>query len=369
MKKKKILFLAPGLVVGGAEKFLIALINGLSSEVFDMELILLNDNNPLIDQVRKDINIKIFARKKKFDVKPIFQLKEVLKASNNDTIVFCLGLFPFFFLQLASWSIKNKFKKIISYHSTIYHSKKEEFLARLYFRMMDKYTEVITVSDNQKDYTIDHFQLKSAIFTTIHNGVDTEHWVLPPNEEVRMQIRKAYNIPSENKLIVMTAAFRQEKNHLAALRVIQQINEKFEQKVYLLLVGDGVCRKDIEATIQSLQIEKYVILAGIHTDVRPFYWSSDFFTLTSYSIETFSIAALEAMSSGLPCVLTNIGGANEMVFEQLNGYLCNPQDEDILNAWVKMLTNNFDRQTIRRIVLDKFSEAEMVKKYTTFFLK
>lgn len=365
--KKKILFLAPGLVVGGAEKFLVSLMNRLDKEQFDIVLAVLSDNNPLLNQVESGIPVKVYSRKSKFDVSPIFELRSLLKEIKPD-IVFCLGLFPFFFLQLASFLIGSTFRKLISYHSTVYHTKKDDRLARMYFKMIDKYTHVIPVSENQREYTIDRFGVPSNIFTTIHNGVDVDFWTNCPSQTIREETRLKYDIPLDAKVVVQTAAFRPEKNHVAALKALHVINTKENaEKLYLLLVGDGQCRKLIEDTIDELKLQPYVRLAGIQRDVRPFYWCADFFSLTSYSIETFSIAALEAMSTGLPCALTDIGGANEMIVSGKNGLLCSPDYESIAKVWEQMMNTSYNPIDIRSYIQSRFSEKGMVDAYTRFF--
>ena len=94
-----------------------------------------------------------------------------------------------------------------------------------------------------------------------------------------------------------------------------------------------------------------------------FYYIADIFTLTSES-ETFSIAALEAMSFGLPCALTDVGGAREMIVEDWNGTLANPLDPwSIANAWLNALKNNQNGHSIRQYIATRFSLPTMLDKY------
>jgi glycosyltransferase involved in cell wall biosynthesis len=98
-----------------------------------------------------------------------------------------------------------------------------------------------------------------------------------------------------------------------------------------------------------------------------YYKAASLFTLTSES-ETFSLAALEAMAFGLPAVLTNVGGAAEMVTEYQNGFLVPPrQPHQIAQAWNKALSHPFDSLAIRKHVVNKFSINEMVKNYIQVF--
>jgi glycosyltransferase involved in cell wall biosynthesis len=91
---------------------------------------------------------------------------------------------------------------------------------------------------------------------------------------------------------------------------------------------------------------------------------SSIFTLTSHSIETFSLAALEAMSFSLPCSLTDIGGANEMISEGINGFLTQPHNSfSIAESWNHLLNGQFDKQQIRGLVLQQFTSNKMLDQY------
>jgi glycosyltransferase involved in cell wall biosynthesis len=109
-----------------------------------------------------------------------------------------------------------------------------------------------------------------------------------------------------------------------------------------------------------------VIFCGEQRDVRPYLWAADLFTLTSAMIETFSVAALEAMACGLPCVLTNISGAREMVFDGFNGYLVPPSDPMSLAAgWTKVMRDHskFSPIRIRSFIEEKFTVDKCVSAY------
>jgi len=84
-------------------------------------------------------------------------------------------------------------------------------------------------------------------------------------------------------------------------------------------------------------------------------------------VETFSIAALEAMSCGLPAVITDIGGAREMIIEGENGYLSATDEGSLAKNWGKALNRNFDPQGIHALIAEKFDAKLMVKEYKKYF--
>lgn len=369
-KKKmpsKTIYIASRLSVGGAEKFMISLSNALSVYNHEQVIVSLASTNPLEDEINGKISFVRLPRKSKLDIGPILKLRKFIKEENANTI-FCLNFFSYFISRLAMIGLKTKSKRIISYHSTIHVTKKDHFLHKLYALFLNKKDLIVTVSKNQADYTITKYKIPAQHFQTIHNGVDTAHWTLPPATWSNSETRKKYDIPEDAKVIIIAAAFRPEKNHQGAIKALEILHNKHNIKAYLLFAGDGSMRNRIESTITESNVNGYVKLAGNQKDLRPLYWSSNIFSLTSVSVETFSIAALEAMACGLPGVLTDIGGANEMISEGSNGYLCTPDENSIADAWFKALTTNFSKEAINNRINENFSLNQMVCNYKKILL-
>ena len=65
---------------------------------------------------------------------------------------------------------------------------------------------------------------------------------------------------------------------------------------------------------------------GAVEDVRPVLAALDVFVLPSIAVESFSNAALEAMSMGRPVILSDIGGAREMINDGVEGYVVSPTE-------------------------------------------
>jgi glycosyltransferase involved in cell wall biosynthesis len=101
--------------------------------------------------------------------------------------------------------------------------------------------------------------------------------------------------------------------------------------------------------------------------VRPLLAASDVVALPSTSVETFSLAALEAMALGRPVVLSDIGGAAEMVRPEENGFLFPAHDTPALVAALGALADPAARERMgaaaRTTVEARFSERAMVDRY------
>ncbi len=156
----------------------------------------------------------------------------------------------------------------------------------------------------------------------IYNGIDSDHWKQAPDNWNRHEVRAKYGIPHHAKVINITASFRPEKNHKGAVKALHMLHNNSHCKPYLLLVGGGLMLNEIKELVNKLHMEEYVKFAGFQQDVRSLYWISDLFSLCSTHVETFSVATMEALACGIPAVLTDTGGATEMIIEGFNGYVC-----------------------------------------------
>jgi glycosyltransferase involved in cell wall biosynthesis len=108
-----------------------------------------------------------------------------------------------------------------------------------------------------------------------------------------------------------------------------------------------------------------VILCGTLDDVRPALELMDVFVLPSVAVETFSNAALEAMAMEKPVVLSDLGGAREMIVDGSSGYICRRGDLESLTVQLSRLAcdkNERHRlgQNARKRVAEEFSLSGMV---------
>jgi glycosyltransferase involved in cell wall biosynthesis len=364
LSQKTILYIAPAFPVGGAEKFLILLANALVRVVKSQIVVSLSDDNKAQDEFNKEIRFIPLPRTGRFDFAPLRSLRRLVRTEKPD-IIFCLNFFSFFLTKLIISGLKHKPFIVVSYHSTIPKNKKENNLNKLYITLLTQNDLIITVSKNQANYTAAKYRIPPRFFKTIHNGIDISKWRLPGDHCDRIKLRNQYGIPENAEVIIMTAAFRTEKNHAGAIQSLQLLHSVYNQKAYLLFVGEGMLLEQCRALAEKMNMAEFIKFAGPQSHVLPFYWASNLFTLCSTSVETFSIAALEAMACGLPAVLTNIGGASEMISEGLTGFLCEPNIADIAQKWSKALQFNFLAESIHDFVSKNFSAEKMIGEYVS----
>jgi len=134
-----------------------------------------------------------------------------------------------------------------------------------------------------------------------------------------------------------------EKNLQVLIDVYKQA-EKENLKVNFLLAGDGTAYQSMVK-----QMPKAIFLGNVdQNELGMLYASSDVFLFPSIS-ETYGNVVLEAMASGLPCVIANGGGSKHFVNQGVNGFLCKPFDiQDYIDR-IKILMND---GTLRQDMID-----------------
>jgi glycosyltransferase involved in cell wall biosynthesis len=357
-----ILYITPGLPVGGAETLLALLSNSLTGSTKKQIVVSLSDQNALQNAFSKETEIQYFPRKSKFDLKPVLDLRKLIRKEKPD-IIFCINFFSYFIIRCAVIGMKSSPKRIISYHSTVPLNRKDDLLMSLYTKLLNKRDALITTCINQTNYTSSRYRIPMKLFQIIYNGIDSDHWKLAADNWSSHEVRAKFGIPCHAKVINLTASFRPEKNHKGAVKALHMLHNYSDYKPYLLLVGSGHTLKEIKELVKQLHMEEYVKFAGFQEDIRPLYWISDLFTLCSTHVETFSIATMEALACGIPAVLTDTGGAAEMIIEGFNGYICKPAEREIMLTWQKALNENFSKGAISGYQRVNFNKDKMVNEY------
>lgn len=118
-------------------------------------------------------------------------------------------------------------------------------------------------------------------------------------------VRAEFGIPADAFVIGHVGRFEEQKNHLFLLEVTVAIAQK-QPNMRLLMVSDGSLRPQIEQKVIEMGLDKYVIFAGLRSDVpRLMLGAMDIFVLPSL-YEGLGLVLIEAQAAGLPCVFSDV---------------------------------------------------------------
>ena len=142
----------------------------------------------------------------------------------------------------------------------------------------------------------------------IPNGVDTKRFLRDFNRELVR--RNVFKTKGDGKIIVSIGRLAKEKNYRCLLKAFAILVREYSN-LSLCIFGEGRERQCLEAEIDNLGLSELVDLPGITDDVPAILRSADLFVLPS-SWEGLPLAAIEAMMAGMPVVVSNVGGLNEL---------------------------------------------------------
>jgi glycosyltransferase involved in cell wall biosynthesis len=182
-----------------------------------------------------------------------------------------------------------------------------------------------------------------------------------------------YGISDEEKVILFVGRLVENKGVHILLRAFYAVQKKVID-VRLVIVGGGNLEGYLHSLAQRLGIEKKVLFLGkIPQEKMPYIYSgADVFVLPTLYSEPFGIAAIEALSSGIPVIASNIGGLKEIVCNNEVGYLVNPGDSIMLEKFlIRLLLNDNERNRLarnaRQKALEKFCWEKIGRKVSELY--
>ena len=227
---------------------------------------------------------------------------------------------------------------------------------------INKSDAVTAVSQSLKDDTLRLFDIKKDIHV-VSNFIDLKKYNHTFTNCQRNMLAKDHE-----KIITHISNFRPVKRVQDVIKVFYNIQKEMPAK--LMLVGEGPERQNIEVECMKLGILDSVIFFGKSNEIDKILCFSDLFLLPSES-ESFGLAALEAMASGVPVISSNTGGIPEVNIHGVSGFLSNVGDvNDMTKNALNVLQNEATMKNLKnnaRIEAQKFDLHKIVPEYEVIY--
>ena len=176
---------------------------------------------------------------------------------------------------------------------------------------------VTAISKYLRDRTLKEFEIKRPI-EVVPNFVNCDLYKRSDDMNLRAQWA-----PGGEPLVMHLSNFRPVKRITDVVEIFALVREKIPAK--LVMMGDGPDRGAAEYIVRKKKLTKDVFFLGKQDRVQDKLGLADLFLLPS-DLESFGLAALEAMACEVPVVASNTGGLPEVVTHGVNGYLVPPRD-------------------------------------------
>ena len=197
------------------------------------------------------------------------------------------------------------------------------------------------------------------------NGIDTNYF--SPQQilqATRATLKEDYKIAENDLVFVFVGRLVADKGINELVKAFNRVSQK-HSNARLLLVGNRESDLDPlnEETEQLLQNHKGIVQTGYQSDVRPFLSIADVLTFPSYR-EGFPNVVMQAGAMGLPSIVTNINGCNEIIQDNVNGIIIPPKDAPALeDAMLELLENEEKRKRLaknaRPLIVERYEQQKV----------
>jgi L-malate glycosyltransferase len=222
---------------------------------------------------------------------------------------------------------------------------------------------VTTISRYLLNQTIKEFDIKRPM-EVIPNFVNCDLYTRNENPALR-----AKWAPNGEPILMHLSNFRPVKRLTDVIEIFGLVRAKMPAK--LVLIGDGPDRGAAEYLVRKQKLVKDVLFLGKQDQVYEKLSLADLFLMPS-ELESFGLAALEAMACEVPVIATNVGGVPEVVEHGVDGYLVEPEDVQSAAKYAIEILSRSDRgremgRTARINAKKKFCANDVIPQYEAYY--
>jgi len=363
--------LASTLVTGGAERVIQALVRGLPAHGLPARVLCLHDPGEVGEEIARG-GTAVVSRIARHRRDPFAGARLAsLFARNREAALLSLDHHDAVFAGSIAARLAGLKHRFLAVHSTGLWGKGSSF-SRSDRLVLGSFERIIALADAHAAHLVRRERIEERKIRIIPNGVDTERFRPIGSEEERAGRRKAIGIPASRFVAAIVAALRPEKNHGMLFAAADLIRARRDDFLYLV-VGDGPEAEALRRRARELRLEHAVRFLGRREDVADVLSAADALVLCSHGVvETFPLAVLEAMSSGLPVVATDVGAVREMLRDGEEGRIVAPGDASGLAGALLALADAPEERAEmgrrgRRRVVENFTVEHMVRRYAELF--
>ncbi len=354
-EQKKIMFVIPSLVGGGAERVNINLVEFFQQKQYFISLVLFE---PIFDHPFRrtdNLEVVVLGKRNKWDFfKLILGLRSVIHEFRPDVVLGSI-FYANIIVYLSTLFLKPRPKIILVEHIYTPRYLAEQSFAKIKQWLMSiaypRVDWIVAISDPIRMSLIELFHVDKNKIKIIYNPIIIDD--IGNKIKAEFDIHKALNIDSNDRILITAGRLTKAKRFDRLLRIFYSVQKTFDN-VQLVILGKGPLEEELKQLSVQIGLEKRTHFVGFQENPYAWFSKSDMFVLSS-DLEGFPMVLLEAMACGLPVVSTDcLSGPSEIITEGKDGYLVPLDDEKYFSEKILILLKN---ETLRF----KFSEAAKQK--------
>lgn len=331
--KKKLIFFAYDLGIGGIETALVNLLNRLDLDKYDVTLMLEKKEGELLEQVNENIHIveftvsdsqnKLFRKAYNFTKRLLWRLEN----ENKYDFSCCYATYSMMGNKLSRLASTNSSIYVHNNYMSLYNNEISKVKGFFDIRKLDKFRKIIFVSNESMNDLINVYPEIKDKSIVINNFIN--HKLI-----LEKSLEKVEEKKPNKKLFVSVG--RLEEHQKKVTRLIKLFKELENEKVELWLIGDGPDRRSYETYIKN---SKNIKLLGKRVNPYPYIKMADYIILTS-DYEGFPVVYMEAMTLNKP-IITTINVSDDFIDIKDNYGVIISKDEKMIGEVKDILKNGF----------------------------
>lgn len=195
-----------------------------------------------------------------------------------------------------------------------------------------RYRRVVAISERVRTQLKDYYNVADERIVTIPNGINLSRFN-PSNARHRTKMRESFGVMDDVPLLLFVGSQFRLKGLEFVIRALAQM----DTKATLLVVG-GDSAAQFKRLAEQLNVSDRVIFAGARRDLPEIYPAADAFVFPTL-YETFALVCLEAMASGLPVLASPVGGIEDYLIDNQNGFHIQRDPREIASKLDQLLTD------------------------------
>ncbi|OMG54145.1 glycosyltransferase [Tessaracoccus sp. ZS01] len=350
----------PTLLTGGAENFVLAIATRFDPNVFEIVVIV----------TRGQATAENVARLRRAGLEVVMLGRRSWITSLLATALLCLRRRPdvihtnigsLLHVSLGSALLPRPVTRIHTLHNIAGFAERGLRMRMVRGVLRHQGFQLVSISNAVTRSAVSEFHLDSERVCLIPNGVDTNWFAPSPDRD---------SVQRQGTRFVAVGSLLPVKAHGNLVRAFAGMLPSLREDCFLTIVGGGPLYAELQDLIETLGLKAHVNLLGQCKDVRSILLTSDIFVSGSRS-EGFPLSLLEAMATGLPSIVTAVGGVVDAVRDEEEGLLVAPQNVAALtNAMERLVQDAPLRKALSRNARQralKFSWDKCVNAYSKLY--
>lgn len=301
MKKIRVLHCLGQLNTGGAETLVINLLRNIDRNKFQFNFLVFNDQPGFYDEEVRSLGSYIYylpsisnAGVKNY----INKMVEFFRATKIDVVHSHMDWQGGFISYAAN---RAGIKKIVV-HS---HANQDMFNNDIMHKIMIKINKYL-IKKYATDLCACSKEAGKSLFgkenyTIITNGIDIKRYTQPDNNTIK-KLYKECNLNKDDIVLGNVGSFSENKNQIFLIKILKELVEE-NKHFKLILVGDGILKDKLVKEVEDNNLSEYVIFMGIRKEIPEIMHLFSVFLFPS-KMEGLGIVAIEAQTSGIPCIVS-----------------------------------------------------------------